>query len=235
MKNKADNWQELAKNLGLAFKDKNLLQMALTHRSFLNECRHQDLSSNERLEFLGDAILAFWVSREVFQRFPDFPEGKLTFLRTHLVRTETLSQLARNLNLGEHLRMSKGEEQGGGRENFLLLANVFEAVVGAIFLDQEIAVTGEFLKRQFEEKIAAITDVTLLKDSKSLLQEIVQAKGHPSPSYQLISATGPDHQKIFTMGVYLEGKLLAEGVAKSKQEAEEEAAKKALEIYSQIK
>lgn len=229
MTNKTDNLPELAKNLGVVFADKNLLQMALNHRSFLNECRREELSSNERLEFLGDAILAFWVSREVYHRFPDFPEGKLTFLRTHLVRTETLSELAGNLNLGEYLRMSKGEEQGGGRKNVLLLANVFEAVVGAIFLDQGIAVTGEFLKRQFERKITEITDVSLLKDSKSLLQETVQAQGHPSPSYQLISATGPDHQKIFTMGVYVNNKLLAEGTSKSKQDAEEQAAKKALE------
>ncbi len=227
--------EELEKNIGISFKDKNLLSQALTHRSFLNEVRIKGLCSNERLEFLGDAVLSFWVSFQVYERFPDFPEGQLTFVRTHLVRTETLTQLARTLGLGRLLKMSKGEEMGGGRENPVLLANSFEALVGAIFLDQGVENVSSFLSSQFEPLLAKVTSAEKLKDNKSLLQELVQSQGHPSPLYKMISASGPDHQRLFTMGVYLEDRLLAEGTSRSKQEAEEEAAQKALEILGQIK
>lgn len=230
-----ENLDKLLKNLGLTFKDESLLSQALTHRSFLNEAKTKGLSSNERLEFLGDAILSFWVSSQAYGRFPDFPEGQLTFVRTHLVRTETLTQLARKLDLGSFLKMSKGEELGGGRENPVLLANSFEAVVGAIFLDQGIEKVGTFLKSQFTPLFSTITKAESFKDNKSLLQEFVQAEGQPSPSYQMIESSGPDHQRTFTMGVFLKDKLLAEGTSRSKQEAEEEAAKKALEILGKIR
>lgn len=226
---------EVEKSLGVNFKNKSLLREALTHRSFLNEAKEKNLRSNERLEFLGDAVLAFWVSSQIFYRFPDLPEGKLTFIRTYLVRTETLTKLSQKLNLGQHLLMSKGEEQGGGRENPVLLANAFEAITGAIFLDQGIEAVSAFLRSQLEPLISSITSVENLKDSKSRLQELSQAQGRGTPIYKLISSTGPDHQKTFTMGVYLEDKLLAEGVSRSKQEAEEVAAEKALEILNQIK
>ena len=228
------NLGEVEKNIDFTFQKKSLLAQALTHRSFLNEAKIKGVKSNERLEFLGDAILAFWVSHQVYQRFPDFPEGKLTFVRTYLVRTETLTGLAKKLQLGKFLLMSKGEEMGGGRENPVLLANTFEALVGAIFLDQGIETISRFLERHFRPLLESVTSAEVLKDNKSLLQELVQAKGHPSPVYRLISAVGPDHQRVFTMGVYLEDKLLAEGTSKSKQEAEEDAAKKALEIIEQI-
>lgn len=224
----------LEKKLKITFKDKDLLLKALTHRSYLNEAKIKGLNSNERLEFLGDAILSFWISSQVYQRFPDFPEGELTFIRTYLVRTETLTKLSSILNLGSYLLMSKGEELGGGRENPSLLANTLEALIGAIFCDQGIETVSDFLKNQFKDLIC-IKEIGSLKDSKSLLQELVQAQGHPSPVYRLISSEGPDHQKIFTMGAYLEDKLLAQGTSKSKQEAEEEAAHNALEILSKIK
>jgi ribonuclease-3 len=229
---KVKNLPELEKSLGATFADKNLLIKALIHRSFLNETKIKGLRSNERLEFLGDAVLAFWVSAQVFIRFPNLPEGQLTFIRTHLVRTETLTRLARKLRLGEYLLMSKGEEQSGGRENPVLLANTFEAVLGAVYLDQGIEAAANFLEEQYQPLLAEIKNAERLKDSKSLFQEQVQAQGHPSPTYKLISATGPDHQRTFIMGVYLENKLLAQGTGRSKQEAEEEAAKKALEILA---
>lgn len=221
---------QLEKKIEIKFKNKDLLKRALIHRSFLNEAREKNLSSNERLEFLGDAILEFWVSNQIYLKFPDYPEGKLTFVRTHLVRTETLAGLAQKLNLGKYLFMSKGEEQGGGRENQVLLANTFEALIGAIFMDQGFGKVAEFLQAQFSKLLASITNAEALKDSKSLLQEKVQAQGHPSPVYRLISSAGPDHQKIFTMGVYIDDKLVTEGTDKSKQQAEEDAAQKALEI-----
>ncbi|MGI5826130.1 MAG: ribonuclease III [Patescibacteria group bacterium] len=224
------NLNQLEEKIKIEFKNKDLLKMALIHRSFLNEAREKNLSSNERLEFLGDAILEFWVSNQIFLKFPDYPEGKLTFVRTHLVRTETLASLAMKLNLGLYLFMSKGEEQGDGRRNQVLLANAFEALLGAIFIDQGLDKVAEFLENQFSDLLASITSAEALKDCKSLLQEKVQAEGHPSPIYRLISSAGPDHQKTFTMGVYIDDKLLAEGTDKSKQQAEEVAAQKALEI-----
>lgn len=235
MKTKIDSLAKLEEILGLCFKDKDFLTKALIHRSYLNEAKTSGLTSNERLEFLGDAILSFWVSKEVYNKFPDYPEGKLTFVRTHLVRTETLTKLADKLKLGEYLLMSKGEEQGGGRTNPALLANAFEAVTGAIFLDQGFAGVEHFLSQNFDPLLAAITDAEQLKDCKSRLQELVQAEGHQSPVYSLIATSGPDHQRIFTMAVFLEGKLLAKGASKSKQEAEEAAAASGLEILSQIK
>lgn len=222
------NLEKLEQNLHLTFKDKLLLEQALTHRSFLNEAKIKLLESNERLEFLGDSILSFWVSANIFTKFLGFPEGKLTFIRTYLVKTETLTSLAQSLSLGDFMLMSKGEEAGGGRVNPTLLANCFEAVIGAIFIDQGIEIVSKFLSEQFNPLIEKITDIEAFRDSKSLLQEQIQAKGYPSPIYRQISAFGPDHQKTFTMGVYVGDKLLTEGTSRSKQEAEEMAAQKAL-------
>lgn len=230
-----NNLYHLEKKLGIIFKNRNLLIKALTHRSFLNEAKVKGLNSNERLEFLGDAILSFWVSSQVYQKFPNFTEGELTFTRTYLVRTETLTMLSLKLDLGAYLLMSKGEELGKGRENPSLLANTFEALIGAIYCDQGIREVSDFLKKQFRDLIGDIKGVESFKDNKSLLQEHVQAQNFPSPVYSLISSEGPDHQKIFTMGVYLEDKLLAKGTSKSKQEAEEAAAQKALEIFAKTK
>lgn len=225
--------KKIEQSLGLEFKDKNILEQALTHRSYLNEARTpgrtgKSLQSNERMEFLGDSILSFWVSANIFTKFPGFPEGKLTFIRTYLVKTETLTSLSRKLSLGDFMLMSKGEETGAGRTNPALLANCFEAVLGAIFIDQGIEVASKFLAGQFDPLIEKITDIEAFRDSKSLLQEQIQAKGYSSPVYREISAFGPDHQKSFTMGVYVNDKLLAEGTSHSKQEAEELAAQRAL-------
>lgn len=223
-----ENTSQIEKIIHIDFKSKDLLNQALIHRSFLNEARSENLKSNERLEFLGDAVLSFWASSTIYLKFPDFPEGKLTFVRTHLVKTETLTKLAQDLTLGQFMSMSKGEEAGGGRENPVLLANCFEALIGAIYLDQGMETTAKFLSKQFSQLISEAKDVEAFRDSKSILQEQVQAKGYSSPIYRLISCFGPDHQRTFTMGVYVEDKLLAEGTSKSKQEAEEIAAQTAL-------
>lgn len=220
---------KIEKSIGLKFKDNNLLVNALTHRSHLNESKNANLPSNERLEFLGDSILSFWVSSNIYKKFPDFPEGKLTFIRTHLVRTETLAELSKKLKVGNYLLMSRGEEMGGGKENPLLLANCFEAIIGAIFIDQGMEAVSIFLNANLGPILESVKDPNHLKDSKSVLQEKIQAKGNSSPIYKLISSVGPDHSKTFTMAVFVEDKLIAEGHGASKQEAEEEAAKKALE------
>lgn len=224
-----EDFLKLEKKLNINFKNKNLLREAITHRSFLNETENKNFESNERLEFLGDAILSFWVSAKIFQKFPQFPEGKLTAIKTYLIRTETLAKLAKELSLGNFILLSRGEEAGGGRTNPVLFANCFEAIIGAIFSDQGIGVTQEFLEKQFSELISPIKDADSFKDAKSLLQEEIQAKDQPTPIYRLIEATGPDHSKTFTMAVFVGDKLLAKASGKSKQEAEEAAAGKALE------
>lgn len=213
-------------NLEGLFKDENLLKLALTHRSYLNE-NPDSKESNERVEFLGDAILSFLVSRFLYKTFPDKPEGYLTNLRTKLVQTATLGRLSKELNVGDKLLLSRGEEASGGRTNTSLLANAFEAILGALLLDSGLPACESFLEKmligRYEELLAVSP-----KDTKSELQEKVQSQGHPSPLYETISAEGPDHAKIFTVVVKVDSKPLGTGSGKSKQEAEQKAAEDAL-------
>jgi ribonuclease-3 len=222
----SSNLIKLEKVLRLSFKDKNWLTQALTHRSYLNEHPHFG-SSNERLEFLGDAILEFWVSRELFSHFPQLPEGELTDLRAKIVRTESLADLARQLDLGQFLYLSRGEESGGGRENESLLADCVEAVIGAIFSDQGFTGVEEFLTDFIRPKIQEVHSEEL-KDPKSIFQEIAQEKFRITPIYKVLKSQGPDHAKIFLVGAYLKEKQAGQGGGKSKQEAEQAAAKAAL-------
>lgn len=207
-------------------KNNKLLKQALTHRSWVNE-NDEGRGTNERLEFLGDAILEFVVSLSIYNKFKDKEEGYLTALRANLVNTKNLSQVAEKLNLGAEIYLSKGEEEGGGRTNPSLLADTVEAIIGAIYLDQGIDASKEFI----EENILIDADKKAsapLKDPKSLLQEKVQAQGLPAPRYQLVSEIGPDHNKEFTIEVIINGKSIAKGVGKSKSEAEQDAAGSAL-------
>lgn len=207
-------------------KNNKLLKQALTHRSWVNE-NDESRGTNERLEFLGDAILEFVVSLSIYNKFKDKEEGYLTALRANLVNTKNLSQVAEKLNLGAEIYLSKGEEEGGGRTNPSLLADTVEAIIGAIYLDQGIDASKEFI----EENILIDADKKAsapLKDPKSLLQEKVQAQGLPTPRYQLVSEIGPDHNKEFTIEVIINGKSIAKGVGKSKSEAEQDAAGSAL-------
>lgn len=217
------------------FKNPKLLEQAFIHRSYLNELKTsgRSISSNERLEFLGDSILAFLTSEFLYKNFPRLSEGKLTSLRSFLVRTDSLAQAAKQLNLGRYLKLSHGEKQALGEENPSLLANTFEALVGAIFLDSGIEKTGEFLQATLFVKVDKKMTFDSLKDAKSLFQEIVQRDKQPTPVYRLLKAVGPDHKKIFTVGVYVSNKLWGEGAGDSKQEAEQGAAKAALENYPQ--
>lgn len=210
------------------FKNAKLLEQALVHRSFLNE-NHSISSSNERLEFLGDSVLSLLVSTKLYQLYPSFPEGKLTGLRSLLVKTKTLGELAKRLHYGEFLLMSRGEEHGGGRENSSLLADTFEAILGAIFLDQGLEVANRFLETFLFPLTGEVQEAGELQDYKSQLQELTQEKTKLSPNYRVLSQTGPDHAKIFTIGVILKNKLLARGSGRSKQEAEQEAARAAIE------
>lgn len=226
------NLNQLQEKLEIEFKEPHLLAQALVHRSFLNETLGRDLKSNERLEFLGDAVLSFVVSNWLYQKFPQFQEGQLTNLRSNLVRTSTLAEIAKKIGIGKKLLMSRGEKASGGEENPSLLANSLEAVIGAIFLDQGISKTEDFIKTQLRPFLSQIMARGEFKDSKSILQEKIQEKTKETPAYKTLKEEGPDHDKTFTIGVYSQGKLLAKEKGKNKQEAEEKAAKFALEKLS---
>lgn len=215
----------------LPIKDKLLYEQAFTHRSYLNEVKEK-ISSNERLEFLGDSILSFVVSEHLYRTYGEFDEGILTNLRSLVVNTKSLGQIARELNMGEMLLLSKGEEDSQGRENESLLANTFEAYIGSLFLDQGIEKVKEFLQDVLIPNIHVYVENRAFKDPKSLLQEHVQSQKQQSPVYKVINEEGPPHAKIFTIGAYVTNEKVGEGTGKSKQIAEENAAKQALEMIN---
>lgn len=210
------------------FKNQSLFLQAFTHRSYLNEAKEK-MESNERLEFLGDSILSFVVSEFLFKTYPHFPEGTLTNLRSRLVNTKTLAQVAKELDFGALLRLSKGEEESKGRQNQSLLADCFEAFIGALYLDSGIQKVSAFLAEVLLPSAEECVQKKSFKDAKSLLQEYVQGKKRGSPLYKVLSEEGPAHLRIFTVGVYVQSKLIAQGKGNSKQEAEKQAAELALE------
>ncbi|KKR12015.1 MAG: Ribonuclease 3 [Candidatus Woesebacteria bacterium GW2011_GWA1_39_21] len=210
-----------------SFKDAKLLNTALTHRSWVNEHKNQN-RSNERLEFLGDAILEYVVSDLIYVQFPEKEEGFLTALRARIVNTESLSEASEKFALGKFLLLSKGEEDTGGRSNHSLLADTLEAVIGAVYLDQGLVSCKNFIKEKIIPNLEEISKEPL-KDPKSLFQEYVQAKGLSTPKYQVIKEVGPDHDKTFTLDVTVDGNTMGTGTGKSKSEAAQNAAKDALE------
>lgn len=224
------DFTKLEQKLELSFKNKALLTQALTHRSFLNE-NLKFKHSNERLEFLGDSVLSLLTSLKLFTLYPDFPEGRLTNLRSSLVRAKTLSVVAKELDFGSYMLISRGEQKSGGRENESLLANLFEAILGAIYLDLGINAANNFLEKNLFTRIPPLVQGTAIFDFKSRLQEFIQQKGQASPLYKVISELGPDHSKVFKVGVFLKDKELAKGTGKSKQEAQQDAAKIALQQF----
>ena len=209
------------------FTNEKLLLLAFIHRSYLNESKDA-IESNERVEFLGDSILSFVVSEHLYKTYPDFDEGILTNLRSLVVNTKSLAKLAKKHHFGEHLKLSRGEEDSGGRDNDSILANTFEAVIGALFLDQGIDAVKSFLHIVLIPEIEAYVEKKVFKDPKSLLQEYVQARKQNSPLYKVLLEEGPAHAKQFTIGVFVGDTLMGEGKGKSKQEAEEQAAEQAL-------
>lgn len=210
------------------FVNKNLLSQGLTHRSWVNEhkgVRH----SNERMEFLGDAILEFVVSKEIYNLFPEKEEGYLTALRANLVNTVALSKVAEKLEIGPELFLSKGEEDGGGRTNPSLLADTIEAIIGAIFIDKGLNAAEKFIKENILESVKEISDKPL-KDYKSRLQEMVQAKGFAAPKYRVVEESGPDHNKKFVIEVLVDNVSWGKGEGKSKSAAEQDAAEKVFSL-----
>jgi len=215
------------------FIDESLFDLALTHRSWVNE--HKGVRpNNERLEFLGDAILEFVVSKELFAKFPDKEEGYLTALRANLVNTVSLADVARKLDLGKSIFLSKGEEDGGGRDNSSLLADTVEAMIGAIFIDRGIKDAEAFIEENLLVEVEKRAKEPL-KDFKSRLQEYVQSKSLSAPKYQVIEESGPDHEKKFVIEVLVDGTSWAKGEGKSKATAEQDAARQAIEKKVQLR
>jgi ribonuclease-3 len=210
------------------FKSQQLFESAFIHRSYLNETKLQ-IESNERLEFLGDSILSFVVSKHLFKVYPQFNEGILTNLRSLVVNTKSLASASKELNFGKYLKLSRGEEDSNGRKNESILANTLEAFIGALFLDQGIEATTDFLGEIIIPQIDEYVQKKVFKDPKSLLQEYVQSKKQNSPLYKVLNEAGPAHAKTFTIGVFVEDEKFGEGIGHSKQEAEEIAARQALE------
>jgi len=217
---------ELEEKLGYVFHNPALLEQALTHSSRSNEVGQGHLGCNERLEFLGDSILGFVVAEALYQAFPDRPEGEMTKMRAELVCESSLAEASVPLQLGENLRLGRGEEHCGGHQRPSMIADAFEAVLAAIYLDGGEGAARSFLERTILPKIATARPAK--NDYKTLLQEAVQKHGHSAPTYQMVGESGPDHQKSFTAQVIFEGKVLGEGSGRSKKEAEQAAASAAL-------
>ncbi|HEY9481225.1 MAG TPA: ribonuclease III [Candidatus Paceibacterota bacterium] len=224
------NFAEFEKKAGVVWKDKGLLKQAFTHRSYINENRGMRMEHNERLEFLGDAVLELVVTDFLYKKYPENPEGELTTYRSALVNAITLAEVASNLSMNDFLLLSRGEAKDTGRARQYILANTFEAVVGAMYLDQGYETAKTFIERNifvFADKMIARGN---LVDAKSLFQEKAQEKVGVTPSYKLVRESGPDHDKSFTVGVLIGREQIATGEGKSKQEAEQNAALRALDV-----
>ncbi|MCH8189996.1 MAG: ribonuclease III [Chloroflexi bacterium] len=213
--------------LGIQFRDASLLRLALTHRSYLHERPDEAAESNERLEYLGDALLGLAIAEELYRRFPDSPEGRLTELRSRLVRAETLADLGHELKLGDYLYLGRGEEQSGGRSRGRTLARALEAVIGAVLIDQGHEAAKRWTLTLFQDRLMRLPDQEV-RDYKSLLQEVVQAEGKGPPVYRTINAEGPDHDRDFTVEVLVGDGVLGRGRGRSKRIAQTEAARIAL-------
>lgn len=226
-KNKFD-FSAFENRIGFSFRNKDLLTQAFIHRSYLNEHRGLALPHNERLEFLGDAVLELIVTDHLFRKYSDKTEGDMTAYRAALVNTNTLSATSEKLGINEFILLSKGESKDTGRARQYILANTFEAVVGALYLDQGFEAAQEFVGDNLFYLADEVVEKKLWQDAKSLFQEMAQEKAGITPTYETIKESGPDHDKHFVVGVYLNEVLVAEGDGKSKQEAEQSAARAGL-------
>lgn len=219
----------LEKHIDIIFDNKDLLKKALMHRSYLNEHKNLKVESNEKLEFLGDSVLSLITSSYLFKKYPEYAEGEYTDIKASLVKAESLTDAAVKLELGNYIFLSKGENKSGGRVNKNILADCFEALIGAIFLDKGFNRAYKFtLDYLIEDKLGEIIAKKLYYSSKSKLQEIMQQKFKTTPDYKLIKETGPDHKRIFNIAIFFKGKKLTEGIGMTKKQAEEQSAYKAL-------
>lgn len=218
----------LERALDTTFTNKELLQSAVTHRSYLNEHRETTWDHNERLEFLGDAVLELVVTDYLFRTYPEKPEGELTAIRAALVNTHSLADAATGLQINDYLLMSRGEAKDSGRARQYILANTFEALIGAMYMDQGYDAARNFIAAGLFAKTEAIVSQRLWQDPKSRFQELAQEHESVTPMYETVAQSGPDHDRVFTVGVFLRQEKVAEGVGRSKQEAEQAAAKQAI-------
>jgi ribonuclease-3 len=219
---------EFEKRIGINFKNKDVLKQAFVHRSYINENKSSGLEHNERLEFLGDAVLELVITDFLYKKYSEKPEGELTAYRSSLVNADTCAEVAQELSMGNFLLLSKGESKDTGRARQYILANALEALIGAIYLDQGLETATEFINKNFAHLIDTIISKGSFIDAKSLFQEKAQEFDGVTPSYKTIKESGPDHEKKFTVGVYVGKNLVATGEGKSKQDAEQIAAKEAL-------
>lgn len=223
------DFSKFEKKAGVTFKDKGLLKQAFTHRSYINENRDLKLEHNERLEFLGDAVLELVITDYLYGRFKNSNEGELTSLRSALVNADTCSKVAQMLGVNDFLLLSRGESKDTGRARQYILANTLEAIIGAVYLDQGYEVAKEFILTHSTPLLEDILKEGSLIDAKSLFQEKAQEYQSSTPIYKTLSESGPDHDKHFTVGVYIATELYGRGEGKSKQDAEQEAARSALD------
>ena len=223
------NIEELQEKIGVKFKDEDLLLESLTHRSYINENPGWRLDHNERMEFLGDAVLELSVTDHLYRHYPN-PEGELTNWRAAIVNAVILAKISAKFDLNDYIMLSRGEAKDTGRARQYILANAIEAVIGAIYLDQGYAAADEFIKRFIIGELAEIINQKLYRDAKSRFQEEAQEKVGVTPTYEVMKEWGPDHARNFVVGVYLGKELIAEGEGLSKQEAQQQAAEKALAI-----
>jgi len=228
------NLSKLEDKLSLKFKNEDLLLQALTHRSYLNENPSSNIGHNERLEFLGDAVLELVVTEFLYLKYPDKPEGELTNFRAALVNSKMLSELAVDIGLNDFLLLSRGEAKDTGRARQIILANALEALIGALYLDQGYKPANDFIGNVLMPRLDKIVAEKLYKDPKSLFQEEAQERVGITPAYEVIREWGPDHDKHFIVGAYLNKELVAEGEGHSKQTAQEEAARLALRTKNWI-
>jgi len=226
------NIGSLQESLGVGFLNPSLLEQSLIHSSYLNEYPDTVTASNERLEFLGDAVLGFIVAEKLYQDYPGLAEGEMTRIRSVLVRRETLAQIASDLKLGDYLYLGKGEEVGGGRQKPANLAGAMEAVIAAIYLDRGLLVARELVLTWLAGELQEVVGQRKGVDYKSQLQEVIQSEYRSSPSYRTVQATGPDHDKLFTVEVIIGDRVLGRGAGKSKKLAETEAARDALKRFN---
>ncbi|MBP1046970.1 ribonuclease III [Enterococcus sp. BWM-S5] len=223
---------ELKERYGIVFHDVNLLEQAFTHSSYVNEHRYMKLSDNERLEFLGDAVLELLVSQYLYRHFPELSEGKLTKMRAAIVREDSLSKFAKECHFDQYILLGKGEENSSGRERPALLCDVFEAFLGALYLDQQLEAVREFISKVIFPKIDAGA-FSHEMDHKTRLQEVLQRQGDVTIEYRLIKEEGPAHDRIFYIEVFLNDDLIGTGQGKSKKLAEQDAAERALKQFSE--
>jgi ribonuclease-3 len=224
------NFSDFEKKIKVDFKDKSLLMQAFTHRSYINENGGSSFTHNERLEFLGDAVLELIVTDFLYKKYPNYTEGELTSIRSALVNAIIISEVASDVGMNDYLLLSKGEAKDHGKARQYILANTYEAVVGAMYLDQGYEVVKEFITDNLLPKTDEIVKKKLWRDAKSLVQEKAQEFVQVTPLYKVLSEAGPDHDKHFTVGIYFSKDLIAEGKGKSKQEAEQKAAEAALKV-----